>query len=100
MDIATVGEPAVTTAAVASPVGEETKAVPLHGPSEPTALEVERHSVAHLPPRTWCRHCVRGRGTAIPRKVGDGLEKMIPTIAIDYMFWGERGGSEENILPN
>ena len=31
-------------------------------PKEPTKVEREEHEKTHLPFRSWCRHCVRGRG--------------------------------------
>ncbi len=31
-------------------------------PQEPTKEEVEEHSLIHVPFRSWCPHCVRGRG--------------------------------------
>ena len=31
------------------------------GPKEPSRIERERHEVTHLPPRSWCQHCRRGR---------------------------------------
>ena len=31
-------------------------------PSKPTDEERREHELTHLPFRSWCRHCVRGRG--------------------------------------
>ena len=31
-------------------------------PPMPTAEEVARHNLTHLPSATWCEHCVRGKG--------------------------------------
>ena len=31
-------------------------------PREPSAEERSEHEKTHLPFRSWCRHCVRGRG--------------------------------------
>eukprot|EP00434_Breviolum_minutum_P036168 symbB.v1.2.032038.t1/scaffold3793.1/size50245/2 len=31
-------------------------------PPMPTAKEVARHNLTHLPSATWCEHCVRGKG--------------------------------------
>ena len=31
-------------------------------PREPSAEERIEHEKTHLPFRSWCRHCVRGRG--------------------------------------
>ena len=35
-------------------------------PGQPTREEVARHCATHLPYRSWCKHCVKGRGTAHP----------------------------------
>ena len=31
-------------------------------PVEPSAEEVLKHNLTHLPPRSWCPHCVNGHG--------------------------------------
>ena len=31
-------------------------------PGAPSAEEVARHAATHLLSRSWCRHCVNGRG--------------------------------------
>ena len=35
-------------------------------PGAPSAEEVARHSATHLPYRSWCKHCVNGRGGSPP----------------------------------
>ena len=41
-------------------------------PRVPTQAEVYEHNMTHLPYRSWCAHCVRGRGEAHPHnKSGD-----------------------------
>ena len=35
-------------------------------PREPSAEERKEHELTHLPFRSWCRHCVRGRGEEEP----------------------------------
>ena len=32
-----------------------------HNPREPTQQERAEHELTHMPFRSWCRHCVRGR---------------------------------------
>ena len=53
----------------------------------PSKEEVELHNKTHLPYRTWCPHCVRGKARRRAhkrkrRKVGGG----IPVISLDYMW--------------
>ena len=33
-----------------------------HDPRQPGQQEKEEHEMTHLPFRSWCRHCVMGRG--------------------------------------
>ena len=54
----------------------------------PTEKEVSEHNLTHLPFRTWCAHCVRGKAKNPPRrrsKKAEG-EKRIPVISADYCF--------------
>ena len=43
-------------------IEEVRKPKPAVRPYTPTKAEVYEHEVTHLPYRTWCKHCVRGRG--------------------------------------
>ena len=57
-------------------------------PDAPTKQELEEHLPTHLPYRSWCPHCVAGRG--ISRRhatVGGDKEKLGVTISIDYCFF-------------
>merc|ERR1712026_445249 len=40
--------------------GKKAKAMPT--PTTPTKKEREEHEITHIPYRSWCEHCVRGRG--------------------------------------
>ena len=52
---------------------------------KPTEAEVEEHNLTHLPYRSWCRHCVRGRGKEMPhRKLED--EAGMPEVHADLCF--------------
>ena len=39
-----------------------------------TQAEVDEHNMTHLPYRSWCTHCVRGRGEAHPHHKFTSLE--------------------------
>ena len=54
-------------------------------PGMPTQAEVDEHNVDHLPYRSWCECCVRGKATGEPHKRIQ-VESTIPIIAFDYMF--------------
>ena len=38
------------------------KIIKVHDPKLPTEEEVRQHLLCHLPYRSWCHHCIRGRG--------------------------------------
>ena len=59
-------------------------------PYTPTKAEVEAHEVTHLPYRSWCAHCVAGKGISSPHVHGDvETERIGITISLDYCFSGD-----------
>ena len=67
-------------------------------PGQPTREEVARHSATHLPYRSWCKHCVKGRGTAHPHtSMYHSREGEVPTVGADYHYMGMEG--EEGTVP-
>ena len=77
---------------------EKTEKAGLPRPVQPTLREIEEHQIAHVPYRSWCAHCVRGKAhaTAHPRSAGEKLPGRRQTIAIDYFFLGKK---EESSMP-
>lgn len=64
-----------------------------HDPKEPTEAERRDHEMTHLPFRSWCRHCVRGRGKEEACRKGEGeVEKA--EIHMDFMYMGEEAGGK------
>ena len=64
--------------------GEEEGRKPqkMQNPLKPTEAEVEELNLTLLPYRSWCRHCVRGRGKEMPhRKLED--EAGMPEVHAD-----------------
>ena len=37
-------------------------------PKLPSRAEIEEHELTHLPYRSGCKHCIRGRGKEAPHK--------------------------------
>ena len=70
---------------------EEEAIVPKYSrkPDAPTKLEREQHMITHLPFRTWCRICIRGRGKNLPHYGIERDEAGVPMIAIDFFFLGD-----------
>ena len=66
----------------------ERKAKKMQDPKMPTRTEIEEHNLTHLPFRSWCRHCVRGRGKELTHeRVGEQGE--MPELHVDMCFLGE-----------
>ena len=63
-------------------------------PGMPTAQQRKTHNQTHMPFRSWCRHCVQGRGRDIYHgRVHD--KSRVPRICMDFMFSTERGATQD-----
>jgi len=69
----------------------------------PTKKEREEHELTHIPYRSWCEHCVKGRGrkTAHKRQVVEDKKEsleQVTKIYIDFYFNGkdEEGNEGED----
>ena len=56
-------------------------------PQLPSEEEVKCHELTHLPYRSWCSHCVRGKGKAIDHRK-QNTDPKIPEVHVDYCFFG------------
>ena len=59
-------------------------------PREPSAQARLLHEITHIPHRTWCRHCMRGRCKDVYH-ARLSAEQDIPRIGMDYMHVSEHG---------
>ena len=67
-------------------------------PGQPTAAEIARHYATHLPYRSWCKHCVNGRGVTHPHLTRKhNREEEIPTVGVGYHYMGNE--EEEGTVP-
>ena len=67
-------------------------------PGAPSAEEVARHAATHLPYRSWCKHCVNGRGVAHPHITQhNSKDGEVPTVGVDYHYMGKE--EEEGTVP-
>ena len=75
----------------------EVRAPPI--PDTPSREQVRLHRLTHRPFRSWCPHCVRGKGRSDQhRRSGQKDEQSeIPKVVSDYFFVGQRrpNGREE-----
>ena len=71
--------------------GQQPKVI--RSPKAPTKAEREEHEATHLPFRSWCTHCLRGRARNKPhqRQVVDADldERKVPKISMDYFFMSQ-----------
>ena len=67
-------------------------------PGQPTAAEIAKHNATHLPYRSWCKHCVNGRGVTHPHLTHKhNREEEVPTVGVDYHYMGKE--EEEGTVP-
>ena len=59
----------------------------LPSPDMPTQSERDDHDIAHHPYRSWCKHCVEGRGVEMGHRLGDEhCNRGVAIVGFDYMF--------------
>ena len=77
--------------------------VQVRAPTDPTPAEVEEHeSTGHVQYRTWCRHCVAGRGVGQQHRTREEEARSqdgLPTIACDYTYMTVNGVEDERAKP-
>ena len=88
------GETADVSLASLDGGGEEGRpSRPLKAQVLPSADEIGAYAVSHIPFRSWCPHCVRGRGKSYAhhRVHRSDDPDAVPVISIDYGFLGAPG---------
>ena len=58
-------------------------------PCKPSLSEVDHHNSTHLPYRSWCRHCVKGRGKEAAHQKARSEAGDVPEFHFDWCFPGE-----------
>ena len=64
------------------------KVVRRHDPRQP-CQQKEEHEMTHLPFRSWCRHCIMGRGREEDCRKSMEEERQVLEVHLDYMFMGD-----------
>ena len=68
----------------------------LPSPNPPSRQEALEHYCTHIPFRSWCPHCVRGKSKAAHHKASGGMSKSdTPVVSFDYAFIGDKQGRED-----
>ena len=61
-------------------------------PSPPSRQERLEHELTHLPFRSWCEFCVKGKCKADQhRATGQLANSEVPVVSFDYAFMSDRG---------
>ena len=80
-------------------IGEEARrATPMYVRKGPSDAERRAQEIHHMPCRSWCEFCVRGRGKESPHlsryeQADDG----IPVVQVDYAFLHDTGDKEAKV---
>ena len=61
----------------------------MHDPGQPTEREIEEHRVDHMLYRSWCPHCVKGRGVGKPHRARRN-EQTMPVFGFDYLHTSQK----------
>ena len=69
--------------------GNRNVVVRKHDLRQPSQQEKEEHDMTHLPFRSWCRHCIMGRGREEDSRKLMEEERHVPEVHLDYMFMGD-----------
>ena len=64
-------------------------------PYKPSQAEVEDHDLTHLPYRSLCKHCIRGRGKETGHQQQCGEDRAVPEFHRDFCFPGYEEPSSE-----
>ena len=67
--------------------------------SRPSREEVDSHMITHIPYRSWCPYCVRGKSKASAHRRADKQEGQVPIVSIDYMYMEMKGEETERGMP-
>ena len=64
------------------------KTIRVATPYKPSEAEVEDHDLTHLPYRSWCKHCIRGRGKETSHQQQSQEDRSVPEFHMDFCFPG------------
>ena len=89
MGSAVAAEAAEVVGADGGPAEDAIAARPAATPYTPTRAEREAHEATHLPLRSWCVECVRGRADNPPHRLVPGVEeerRRLPELHFAYAY--------------
>ena len=78
---------------------DNNEAIPVNAaprPNRPSKAEVDEHMLSHLPYRSWCAHCVKGKAKSKKHTcTSQNNDHEIPMVTLDYMFMGDDSSTDE-----
>ena len=66
----------------------------MQNPMLPSKPEREMHELTHVPFRSWCEHCVRGRGEGVRHEAGKEMPEQTE-VHMDFFFVGDEDQNEK-----
>ena len=66
----------------------------MQNPMLPSKAEREMHELTHVPCRSWCERCVRGRGECVRHEVGKEMLEQTE-VNMDFFFVGDEDQNEK-----
>ena len=66
----------------------------MQNPILPGKAEREMHELTHVPFRSWCEHCVRGRGEGVRHEAGKEMPEQTE-VHMDFFFVGDEDQNEK-----
>lgn len=66
-------------------------------PVTPSAAERERHSLAHVPARSWCEVCIQAKGRASAHRSRQKGSPEVPELQVDDLFLPDGAGSQVTV---
>ena len=69
----------------------------LQDPRLSTQREIDDHNLTHLPYKSWCAHCIAGKGKVAHHTKQDWKDGL-PELHLDYCFLSTEGSPLATIL--
>jgi len=76
---------------------EKREVVKMADPREPTEEERREHNLTHLPFRSWCPHCVRGRGREADHRKYKEQAEGLHELHVDFMQMGKENQPRQTL---
>ena len=81
---------------------DNNEAVPVRAapkPTRPSKAEVDEHMLSHLPFRSWCAHCIKGKSKSKRHpSTAHNTDHELPMVTIDYMFLNSDSSSSIQVF--